>query len=116
MAEKKRDQVGVSARACAEATDKLDVVHWTSIGSYNVRLGRVRPKNRARLVAMMLDVLSFPSNSNDVVNSLEMMERKIKEFETHVNIDMPLRDNMSKDDESKEVNTFEMDEKNPTEK
>ena len=32
---------------------------------------------------MMLEVLAFPSDTNDVVNSLETTERKIKEFERH---------------------------------
>ena len=38
---------------------------------------------------MMLEVLSFPLDSNDAVNSLETMERKIKEFERHACIDIP---------------------------
>ena len=46
------------------------------------------PKNNARLVVMMLEVLSFPLDTNDVVNSLEAMERKIKESERHVSIDI----------------------------
>ena len=47
------------------------------------------PKNSARLVVMMLEVLAFPLDTNDVVNSLETMERKIKEFERHMNIEIP---------------------------
>ena len=47
------------------------------------------PKNNARLVVMMLGVLSFPLDTNDVVNSLETTERKIKEFERHASIDIP---------------------------
>ena len=38
---------------------------------------------------MMLEVLRFPLDSNDAVNSLETMERKIKEFERHACIDIP---------------------------
>ena len=36
------------------------------------------PKNNARLVMMMLEVLAFPSDTNDVMNSVETMERKFK--------------------------------------
>ena len=39
------------------------------------------PKNKVRLVVMMLEALAFPLDTNDVVNSFETMERKIKEFE-----------------------------------
>ena len=35
---------------------------------------------------MVLEVLAFPLDTNDVVNSLETMERKIKEFERYANI------------------------------
>ena len=34
-------------------------------------------------------VLAFPLDTNDVVNSLETMERKIKEFERYANIEIP---------------------------
>ena len=44
------------------------------------------PKNNARLAVMMLEVLAFPLDTNDVVNSLETTERKIKEFEGYANI------------------------------
>ena len=47
------------------------------------------PKNNARLVVMMLEVLAFPLDTNAVVNSLETMERKIKEFERYANIEIP---------------------------
>ena len=47
------------------------------------------PKNNARLVVVMLEVLAFPSDTSDVVNSLETMERKIKEFERYANIEIP---------------------------
>ena len=47
------------------------------------------PKNNARLVVMMLEVLAFPLVTNDVVNSLETMERKMKEFERYANIKIP---------------------------
>ena len=35
-------------------------------------------KNNARLVVMMLEMLAFPLDTNDVVNSLETREQKIK--------------------------------------
>ena len=38
---------------------------------------------------MMLEVLSFPLDTNDVVNYLETMKRKIKEFERHASVDIP---------------------------
>ena len=47
------------------------------------------PKNNARFVVMMLEVLAFLLDTNDVVNSLETMERKIKEFERFANIEIP---------------------------
>ena len=37
---------------------------------------------------MMLDAPSFPLVPNDVVNSPETMERKVKEFERHAGIDI----------------------------
>ena len=37
---------------------------------------------------MLLDAPSFPLVTNDVVNSLETMERKVKEFERHASIDI----------------------------
>ena len=52
-------------------------------------LSSVFPKSNARLVVMMLEVLAFPLDTNDVVNSLERMERKIKEFERYANIQIP---------------------------
>ena len=64
-------------------------------------------KNNARLVVMMPEVLSFPSNMSNVVNSLETTERKIKEFERHANIDITPFDKFN------EVNAFEMDGENP---
>ena len=48
-----------------------------------------RIKNNARLVVLVFEVLAFPLDTNDVVNSLETMERKIKEFETHASINIP---------------------------
>ena len=46
------------------------------------------PKNKARLVVMMLEVLPFPLDTNDAVNSLETTERKIKEFERCANLEI----------------------------
>ena len=54
--------------------------------------------------------MPFPLDTNDVVNSLEMVERKIKEFERHANIDI------APFDEFNEVNAFEVDEENTMEK
>ena len=67
-------------------------------------------ENNARLVVMMPQVLSFLLVTNDVVNSLETTERKIKEFERHSNIDIMLFDKFN------EVSAFEMDEENPIKK
>ena len=47
------------------------------------------PKDFARLVAMMLGVLAFPLDNADLVNSLETMERKIREFEQHAKLTIP---------------------------
>ena len=47
------------------------------------------PKTNARLVVMMLEVLTFPLDTNVVVYSLEKTERKIKEFERYGNIEIP---------------------------
>ena len=46
------------------------------------------PKNNARLVVVMLEVLAFPLDTNDVVNCMETMERKINEFERYANIEI----------------------------
>ena len=51
-------------------------------------LSSVFPKEQCKTVVMMLEVLAFPSETNDVVNSLETMERKINECERHVNIEI----------------------------
>ena len=40
------------------------------------------------LVVTMLEVLAFPLDTNDVVNSLETMKRKIKELERYANIEI----------------------------
>ena len=47
------------------------------------------PKNNARLVVMMIEVLAFPLDADNVVNSLETMERKVKEFERCATIEIP---------------------------
>ena len=47
------------------------------------------PKNNARLVVIMLEVLAFPLDTNDVVNSLETMELKIKEIRENRNSGIP---------------------------
>ena len=38
---------------------------------------------------MMLEVMAFPLDTNDVVNSPETMEREIKEFKRYANIEIP---------------------------
>ena len=89
------------ARSVAVVLRPDHVVHGKSSGSHRqctARLGHGGVatsldayflKNKARLVVMMLDVLAFPLESNDVVNSLETMERKIKEFERYADIEVP---------------------------
>ena len=42
-----------------------------------------------RMAVMVLEVLAFPLVTKDVVNSLETMERKIKEFEGYANMEIP---------------------------
>ena len=51
-----------------------------------------------------------------MVNSFETMERQIKEFERPTSIDITQRENASKDDEFNELNVFDMDEKDSTER
>ena len=63
--------------------------HGWSMDAWRLLFQAYSAKNNARLVVMMLEVLSFPLETNDVVNSLETMERKIKEFERHASIDIP---------------------------
>ena len=99
--EQRQHIAGRASPECAAALHPDHAVHWTSIGSHRqcaTRLGygsvasarpRLLMKNNARLVVMMLEVLAFPVDTNDVVNGLETMERKIKEFERHANIDIP---------------------------
>ena len=72
------------------------VVHYQSLGSHRQcsawladALSSVFPKNNAKLVVMMQEVLAFPLDTNDVVNSLETMELKIMEFERCENIQIP---------------------------
>ena len=45
------------------------------------------PKEQCEVV-MMLEVLAFPADTNDVANSLETMEHKIREFERYANIEI----------------------------
>ena len=45
------------------------------------------PKNTARLVVTMLEVLSFPLDTTDVVKILETMDRKINWFERQASVD-----------------------------
>ena len=95
------DSISQEAQApeCAAVFHPDHAVYWTNIGSHrqcgtrlrNGSVASARPriflKNNARLVVMMLEVLAFPLDTNDVVNGLETMERKIKEFERHANVD-----------------------------
>ena len=69
------------------------VVHYQSLGSHRQcsawladALSSVFPKNDAKLFVMMEEVLAFPLDANDVVNSLETMELKnhgIREIRKH---------------------------------
>ena len=70
----------------------------------------------ATLVVMMFEDLPFASDTNDVVNSLKMMERKIKEFQRHPSIDITLKDNVLRDGEFKEANVFKMDDRTSIER
>ena len=101
--ERRRDQIGVSWQRC-DAFLRLDhSVKWTTIGSCDI--------HSVRLVAIISEILSFLSNKSNVVNSLEKTERRIKEFE---------RDTRTSTlrffDKFNEVNAFEMDGENPTQK
>ena len=55
------------------------VVHWQSRrGGFSFK--RFPRRTMRGWVVMMLEVVAFPLDTNDVVNSLETMKRKIKEF------------------------------------
>ena len=57
--------------------------HGRVTGAWRLLFEAYSPNNNARLVVMIVEVLSFPLDTNDVVNSLETMERELKEFERH---------------------------------
>ena len=72
------------------ALDRIaNAPHGWGMEAWRMLYQAYSPKNNARLVVMMLEVLSFPLDTNDVVNSLETMERKIQEFERYANIGIP---------------------------
>ena len=96
--DKCRDQYGCVAQrvqaelrfdhvALAELWRIANAPHGWAMEAWRMLFQAYSPKNNARLVVMMLEVLAFPSDTNDVVNSLETMERKINEFERYVNTD-----------------------------
>ena len=66
---------------------------YDSVGKRQHVAGSTSPEcaaaNNPTLVLMLLEVLSLPLDTNDVVNSLETMERKIKELERHASIEIP---------------------------
>ena len=63
-------------------------VNWTSIGSYDVQL-------RNGSVVYIFQVYSAKNNARLVVMMPKNMERKLKEFERHSNIDSTLFDNFN---------------------
>ena len=70
------------------ALDRIaNAPHCWGMEAWRLLFQAYSPKNNARLVVMMLEVLSFPLDTNDVANSLETKERKMKDFERHVRID-----------------------------
>ena len=72
------------------ALDRIaNAPHGWGMEAWRMLFQAYSPKNNARLVVMMLEVLAFPLHTNDVVDSLETMERKIKEFERYANIEIP---------------------------
>ena len=58
----------------------LDLI-GSGMEAWRILFQAYSPKNNARLVVMMLEVLAFPLDTNDLMNSLETMEQKIKESE-----------------------------------
>ena len=81
----------VLIRLCTgRALDRIaNAPHSRGMEAWRLLFQAYSPKNNARLVVMMLEVLTFPLDTNDVVNSLETMERQIKEFERYANIEIP---------------------------
>ena len=72
------------------ALDRIaNAPHGWGMEAWRMLFQTYSPKNNARLVVMMLEVLAFLLDTNDVVNSLETMEGKIKEFERYANIEIP---------------------------
>ena len=72
------------------ALDRIaKVTHGWRMEAWCIHLQAPSPENNARLVVMMLEVLSFSLDTKDVVHSLATMERKIKEFERYTSIDIP---------------------------
>ena len=71
---------GKSSASHRKCTARLGMEAWRLLFQAYSR------KINARLVVMMLEVLASPLDTNDVVNSLETMERKI---ERYANIEIP---------------------------
>ena len=76
---------------CAgRALDRItNAPHGRGKEAWRILFQAYSQENNARLVVMMLEVLACPSDMNYVLNSLETMERKIKEFDRHANVQIP---------------------------
>jgi len=73
-----------------KALDRLaNVPQGNGMEAWRMLYMAYAPKDYARLVVMMLEVLAYPLDANDIINSLESMERKLKEFEKHAEITIP---------------------------
>ena len=71
------------------ALDRIaNAPHGWGMEAWRILFQTYSSKNNARLGVMMLEELAFPLDTNDVVNSLETMERKIKEFQRYANIEI----------------------------
>ena len=71
------------------ALDRIaNAPHGWGMEAWRMLFQAFSPKNNARLVVLMLEVSAFPLDTNDLVNSLETMERKIKEFERYANVEI----------------------------
>ena len=75
------------------ALDRIaNAPHGWRMEAWRMLFQAYSPKNNARLVVMMLGVLAFPLDTNDVVNSLETMERedqRVREIREHRNSGIP---------------------------
>ena len=84
---------GITSPKCAAILHPVHAVPSASIGSYRQHNKRLMEAwrllfqayspNNARLVVMMLEGLSFPSDTNDVINSLETMDQRLRGVREH---------------------------------